>query len=178
MKRRHLSRLLLTGSASALVPCLPLRASARRGLPDLGTLADRSPDMTIWRSIVGRGGMQTTMLEASALTVFVPLDAAYRPYRALVEGPPDETAAHRSMRFAQLVRSHILSGVHPLSELARTSGRYRTLEGGLLDVTVNGTANLTLEWSNSSASVGAAITLAPIAASNGLLYPLTEIFLA
>ena len=136
------------------------------------------PDFSIWSQAVARAGLLNLFSSAQELTLFAPYDSAFTDGDDLLAPQQaGETGAQIDRRLNRLVRSHLMQGLHDLSDIERPGAACPTIDGGQMIFIQNGSYNLTMERTRSAVTAEAAIVVSPIVASNGLLYPLTRIYI-
>ncbi|WP_158291869.1 fasciclin domain-containing protein [Paracraurococcus ruber] len=184
--------------AGAALLALPRLAQAQmRNVVD--TLAG-DPRFNRFLEIIGRGGATDQFRGAGPMTLFAPTDAAFNGASAamlqdlLAQGTGGSGGGTLSGASPDIVRLRSLIGYHVIPGIALTpeqmtgDRQMKTVAGGVLRIASQGgtiaVTNPAPERQSSTFGVGglnvlppAAVDGAPIIATNGIIYPVTQILL-
>ncbi|MFY1686767.1 fasciclin domain-containing protein [Plantactinospora sp. WMMB782] len=89
------------------------------------------PVLTRFEAAVRAAGLSADLRAPGGVTVLAPTDDAFA--RKFSEEDLDDLMIHRRDELRDLVRAHLVAGVHPLADLV-TAGTLRTLDGSTLPV--------------------------------------------
>lgn len=150
----------------------------RRRPRSLYDLLAATPDFSLWKQVVDEAGLGALLAGQRPLTIFVPTDDAFAGLPADMRAAGHENQDQRRRHLEQIVRDHMLAGMHRPAEISASRDDYPTLGAGTMSFSSIGTRSLTVEWTSALGSEGAAITDLPVEAANGLLYVISKVFTA
>jgi uncharacterized surface protein with fasciclin (FAS1) repeats len=190
IQRRGFLALGSVAAGSLAAPGL-LRAQQMRTIAD--TLAG-DQRFARFLDLVTRAGMVDDFRQPAPMTVFAPVDQAFLGAPA---GLMQDLAGNQSsgqtgfnperQRLAALINYHIVPGAFTLQQLAGSDRRVRTVNGGDIQISSNG-SELTArnpapaQQLGSFGAAGAQMSASPaqlagspIQASNGVIYPMSQV---
>ena len=145
--------------------------------------------------VITRASLVDGFRQPAAMTVFAPVDQAFlgAPAGLMQDllgksgGSGNDTGDAERDRVAALVNYHVVPGAFTLQQLAGSDRRVRTVNGGDLQISANG-SELTVrnpapaQQLGSPGAAGAQMSAgpaqlvgSPIQASNGIIYPVSQI---
>lgn len=180
MLRRNL--LLSAANAAAAMTLGTMLPQAAAAQTDVGTNAmammAADPRFRTWVALVERSGLAPDFRAAKPFTVFASTEAAFDRYPHVRE----RLLAKTSGTFPDLcevmlfVRSHVLLGLHPVSELRAGSESLKSIVG--TPVVLMNSEPLTMSWASPNGlTATATLSAAPLSASNAVVYPLDDLIL-
>lgn len=194
------NRRALLGAGLALATLPRLAAAQSRNVVD--TLAGDAR-FTRFLEVIGRGGATDQFRGAGPMTVFAPTDAAFNTASAamlndlLAQGTGGSGqngggtlsgASPDILRLRSLIGYHVIPGVALTPAELQGDQQIRTVAGGMLRIASQGGAiavsNPAPERQSSTFGAGglnvlppAAVDGQPIMATNGIIYPVTQLLL-
>jgi uncharacterized surface protein with fasciclin (FAS1) repeats len=192
LKRRGFIALgsLAAGALAAPAVLRAQTATAPRTLAD--TMAGDTR-FSRFLDLITRASAVEDFRQAAPITVFAPVDQAFLGAPAGLiqdltgrnEGGPNVGDTERQ-RLLALIRNHMVAGTFPAAQIAGSDRRLQTLNGG--DVQISGAeGNMTVRNPAPGTQLGAfgaaglqaappaQVLGSPVVASNGLIYPISQI---
>jgi uncharacterized surface protein with fasciclin (FAS1) repeats len=191
IQRRGFFALGCVAAGSLAAPRL-LRAQQMRTIAD--TLAG-DQRFSRFLDVITRASMVDDFRQASQVTVFAPVDQAFlgapaglmQDLLGTTGGSGQDTGETERQRVAALINYHVVPGVFTLQQLTGSDRRLRTVNGGDIQISSNG-SELTArnpapaQQLGSFGAAGAQMSASPaqlagspIQASNGVIYPISQI---
>jgi len=154
----------------ALVGIVPTTARAADALATM--LAN--PNLTKWASWIQDTGMGPAASKNGPYTTFVPTNEAISilPQKDIKYISPETGGAYPdTSRLVFVLRSHVVAGLHPMSELAGKVTRLTSLNGKPITIDATNPASVTITTAGSMAH----LVGAPIVSDNALIYPIDKL---
>ena len=181
--------LVTTGSGLALVGTLGLRrpafAQGQQGTTvdaDAYSFMSSDPRLTTWVQLIAAGGQERYARASTPYTMFPATDAAFAEIPAFVKGLlayQSSTGTHNAedafpdtSKIVELVRSHVVRGVHYPRDAMGRKITVTTIAGTQLEVDGRDPNAVRLSWASAAngQALSARLVDRPITCSNAVLY--------
>jgi uncharacterized surface protein with fasciclin (FAS1) repeats len=153
-----------------LVATVPTAAHAADALATM--LAN--PNLTKWASWIQDTGMGPAASKNGPYTTFVPTNEAISilPQKDIKYISPETGGAYPdASRLIFVLRSHVVMGLHPMSELAGKRTTLKSLNGKPIIIDATNPASVTITTAGSMAH----LVGEPIMSDNALIYPIDKL---
>lgn len=180
IQRRRVFYIAGLGSAA----CLAFKASwadSTSSSPNALAVMNAQPEFSYWVKILNYSGLSAFAEDTPKFTAFIPTNAAVSKYPSVLneilagsggKAFPDTTPQ------TLFVRSHIIRGLHPLSEFSDKTAVVITAAGGSLTIDGSMPGSFELMWVSVDMRVATAhVQDKPFIASNALIYPIDSVAL-
>ena len=179
--RRTLIAAAPLGLGLATLSLLPARRALAQVAPDGFTVMASDPRFRTWVSIVQASGLAPYARGATPYTVFAPTEAAFNRYPTMRQEflPSGANSFPDTSNLIRLVRTHVMYGLHPKSELEGHRVTVRSVAGTPITVDGSNPQAIAVTWTSPGRGEGTAhLTAAPIQASNAIIYPIDDVILS
>jgi uncharacterized surface protein with fasciclin (FAS1) repeats len=150
---------------------------ARAAKPEdcLAILADHRR-FSLWLLILQRAGMEAVLRLPGPWTMLAPTNRAIRSGPSFYQSGDQPADLHDPAELRRFAEAHLIAGREQPGHFMRHPGRYANLGGGTVVVTTEEGYSTTVAWNDGRRFVETNLTEMPIVASNGLIYPLEQVF--
>jgi len=174
-RRQAFQATLLSGLAIA-VPKVVLAEADPQG--DALSIMSSDPRFSDWVQVLRFSGLAQYAQSGPKFTALVPTNTAFQKYPEILQEvlrPRDKAFPDTTLQ-VQFVRSHVILDEHPLSEFSGKKVQLTALSGNPIDIDATQPGVYVVSWSGIPTKIATTtITGNPITATNGIIYPFSEI---
>ena len=177
-RRQAFQATLLSGLAAAC-PKVSLAEAEPQG--DALSVMSSEPRFSDWVQVLRYAGLAQYAQSGPKFTSFVPTNAAFQKYPEILQNVlrPRNKAFPDTTLQVQFVRSHVILDEHPLSEFTGKKVQLTALSGNPIDIDATQPGVYVVSWPGILTKVATTtITGNPITATNGIIYPFSEVVIS
>lgn len=168
-------------SSVALFLAKPSFADTNSSTEDALTVLSSDTRFTFWVQALKSCGLAQYAAGPDQFTAFVPTNHAFSRYPnilAAVLRPNTNIALEQTRSVSAFIKAHIIPGRHTLSDFAGNVSTVTSMAGTPITIDASHSTPYSVTWvSDDWRSATSQLTIAPLIASNAIIYPVDDVTL-